>query len=231
MWTENRDLLIRGARALEKLKDELVFVGGCTTGLLITDPAAADLRPTVDVDVITDINSRAEYYAFGKRLRSLGFHEDTSEKPIICRWRHKDQIILDVMPTDEKILGFSNRWYREAIAHAVSTELEPGLTIRIVTPPYFCATKIVAFHGRGKGDYAGSHDLEDFLAVVDGRPELPGEIRAAEPGVRTCLATEVRAFLARPGFVDILPGCLMPDAANQARLPLLLDRLREIAAL
>lgn len=99
-----------------------------------------------------------------------------------------------------------------------------------MTPPYFCTTKIEAFHGRGEGDYAGSHDLEDFLAVVDGRPELVGEINTAEGSVRTYLAAEVRDLLGRQEFLDALPGSLRPDVANQARLPLLLSRLNEIAA-
>jgi len=135
------------------------------------------------------------------------------------------------MPTDPNILGFSNPWYSGAIATATEHELEPGLIIRVVTPPYFCATKIMAFHGRGNGDYAGSHDLEDFLSVVDGRAELLGELRAAEDDVRAYVAAEVGRFLGQPEFVDVLPGSLTPDAASQARLPLLMARLEKIASL
>ena len=227
MWSENLALLIRAARALGDLRQNLVFVGGCTTGLLITDIASADVRPTRDVDVITEIASQAEYYALAKRLRSHGFQEDLE---IICRWQHENEITLDVMPTDPRILGFSNPWYRETIAHAVEHTLETDLVIRVVTPPYFCATKIVAFHGRGKGDYAGSHDLEDFLTVVDGRSELASEIRAAEDDLRRYLATEASQLLTRREFTDVLPGFLMPDSASQERVPLLLARLREIAS-
>ncbi|MEA2343888.1 MAG: hypothetical protein QOF63_2057, partial [Thermoanaerobaculia bacterium] len=83
MVDENRELLIRCARALEDLRENLVFVGGCTTGLLITDPAAADVRSTRDVDVIAEVGSRVEYYALEKRIRALGFREDPK---VICRW-------------------------------------------------------------------------------------------------------------------------------------------------
>lgn len=227
MWSESRELLIRGARALGDLREQFVFVGGCTTGLLITDSAAADVRSTFDIDVVAEIASQAEYYALGKRLRVLGFREDTA---IICRWQHENGISLDVMPTDPKILGFSNRWYSDTIAHAVEHTLEPGLIIRVAPPPYFCATKLVAFHGRGEGDYGGSHDLEDFLAVVDGRAELAGEIRTANVDLRRYLAAEVTNLLEKPEFMDVLPGYLMPDAASQGRLSLLLARLREIAS-
>jgi len=38
--------------------------------------------------------------------------------------------------------------------------------IRLITAPYFLATKFEAFHGRGHGDVRGSHDLEDIVAVT-----------------------------------------------------------------
>ena len=34
------------------LLEHLVFVGGAVAGVLITDPAMPDIRPTQDVDVI-----------------------------------------------------------------------------------------------------------------------------------------------------------------------------------
>jgi hypothetical protein len=227
MWRENRALLIRGARALAAIPGDFVFAGGCTTGLLITDTEAPDVRATRDVDVIVEIASRSEYYAIAETLRANGFTED---REVICRWRSKDALILDLMPTDSKILGFSNPWYRAAVANAMERELEPGLTIRVVTPPYFCATKIAAFHGRGKGDYMASHDIEDLLTVVDGRRELASEIHSAEPDVRRYVATEIRTFIAQPEFTDALPACLRPDASSQARLPMVMERLYEIAS-
>ncbi len=54
----NLQLLEAAARVLEPLLDEVVFVGGCVTGLLITDPAAAGMRPTTDVDVIGSVSGR-----------------------------------------------------------------------------------------------------------------------------------------------------------------------------
>ncbi len=118
----NLEQLIAAARLLRPLLGELVFVGGTVTGLLITDEAAADPRTTFDVDAIAAITSYAEYAAFGDRLRSLGFLEDTSEGAPLCRWVQQGTI-LDVMPLDEKILGFSNRWYRAAMKSSVTQQL------------------------------------------------------------------------------------------------------------
>jgi len=75
----NLDLLESAAAKLRPLLPEIVFVGGCATGLLITDPGAAAVRRTYDVDVITEIASYAEYAVFSERLRELGFAEDSRE--------------------------------------------------------------------------------------------------------------------------------------------------------
>lgn len=48
----NLELLEQAAERLQPLLNEIVFVGGCTTGLLVTDPGAAPVRMTHDVDVI-----------------------------------------------------------------------------------------------------------------------------------------------------------------------------------
>jgi len=114
---------------------------------------------------------------------------------------------------------------------AEERELEPGLIIRVVSAPSFCATKLTAFHGRGEGDYMGSHDLEDFVTVVDGRETLAAELNAAEADLKAFVADEVRQLLTTPEFIDALPGFLAPDAASQRRLPVLLRRLRAIASL
>jgi hypothetical protein len=37
----------------------------------------------------------------------------------------------------------------------------------MVSPVYFCASKLEAFGDRGKNDYLGSRDLEDLIAVVE----------------------------------------------------------------
>lgn len=230
MPKHNLALLIDAASLLKPLLGELVFVGGSTTALLITDKAAADVRPTYDVDAIAEITSYAAYTDFSERLRKLGFTEDTSQGAPICRWRQK-KTILDVMPLDEKILGFSNRWYKPAMDTALVHELEPELCVRVVTGVFFLATKLEAFGGRGKNDYISSHDLEDLIAVVDGRAELVEEIQAGPEDVRIYIASEIKKLLAIGSFVDALPGYLLPDAASQARIPTVLERLKQIAGL
>jgi predicted nucleotidyltransferase len=228
----NKDINIRRiihvAKCLGDLRNRLVFVGGCATGLFITDPAMPEARVTQDVDVIAEVASRIEYYKLEKELRNRGFRQDMSENAPVCRWLI-DNIKVDVMPTQENILGFSNRWYLPAIQEASRLEIEKDLAILLVSPPYFLATKIEAFKGRGGGDYMASHDMEDIITVLDGRPGIVSEIRRASDDLKDFLSVTFRVLLANNEFLGAIPGHLLPDRASQARLPLLIKRLGEIA--
>ena len=132
MADPNRELFESVVRLLAPVLDELVFVGGCTTGIFVTDPAAGGIRPTKDVDAIVDVTSYAQYVALSDRLRNLGLAEDNSEGAPLCRWR-QGNVIVDVMPTDASVLGFSNRWYPMAIDTAQHLDIA-GHRVRIVTP-------------------------------------------------------------------------------------------------
>lgn len=224
------ELLEIAARMLEPLLPEIVFVGGCATALLITDPAAAPARVTYDVDVIAEIVSYAEYVAFSERLKFLGLEEDMREGAPVCRWR-RGELTLDVMPLDATVLGFSNRWYPDALCDAEKTALPSGRLLRVVTAPLFLATKIEAFHGRGEEDFFASRDLEDVVAVVDGRPSLADEVRGSSGDVRTYLVQAINRLLSEPRFLDALPGFLLPDPANQERFEHLMTMFHELARL
>jgi hypothetical protein len=71
------------------------------------------------------------------------------------------------------------------------------LEIRVVTAPYFLATKIEAFKGRGRGDFLASHDLEDLIYVIDGRSTIVEEVQTATPLLREYLRAESPASLRR----------------------------------
>jgi hypothetical protein len=217
------------ARKLKPILSEVAFVGGCATALLITDPAAAEPRVTYDVDVIVEVASYAEYARLSKRLRALGFSEDSSEGAPMCRWVCEG-MKLDVMPTNEKILGFSNRWYATALRDAQELIIE-DLHMRVVTAPYFIGTKLEAFRGRGGGDFYASRDLEDIVALIDGRPSIIQEIETAPANLRNYVRREIRKLLDNPKFVSALPGHLPGDEASQARIPAVLGTLEFLSAL
>src|SRR5271156_5248306 len=226
MPNPNLALLETSAQKLAPLLGEIVFVGGCATGLLINDPGAAAVRKTYDVDIIAEIASYAEYGIFSERLRLLDFTEDSSEGAPLCRWKFQD-LILDVMPLDPAILGFSNRWYEGALRTSRQAILSKDITIRVITAPYFLGTKLEAFRGRGKEDFFASHDLEDFVAVIDGRSTILKEIADSPSDVREYLVEAAASLLGESRFLDAVPGFVI----DSGRVPLILERLHQLAQL
>ena len=75
------------------------------------------------------------------------------------------------------------------------------------------------------------HDLEDIVAVIDGRGELVSEIANASADVRAYIVSEIRGLMSDDDFREAIPGLLLPDPASQARRALLEERLNTIAAL
>ncbi|MDY6847766.1 MAG: hypothetical protein AB7F20_07015 [Geoalkalibacter sp.] len=67
----NLEMVRHVAERLGELRGQVVFLGGAATTLLITDEAAPDVRPTLDVDVIVEIGSSSEYYRLGETLRKI----------------------------------------------------------------------------------------------------------------------------------------------------------------
>lgn len=218
------------AVALGALCDELVFVGGCATGLLMTDPAASTARLTFDVDLVAEVTALRGYHEMEAAFAERGFTRDISPDAPICRWRYRE-IEVDLMPTDATILGFANRWYRAAVANAVCVTLPSGTQIRLIAAPHFLATKFEAFADRGNADILGSHDLEDIINVIDGRPELPAEIAEAAGELRIYLAERCAALVATPHFDNYLPGLLVQDETLADRIGTVMTRLRFIASL
>lgn len=229
-YDPNLAILIPVAEALGDLRESLVFVGGCATGLLLTGTRAQAIRATKDVDVVVQAVTLADYYAMERAVAARGFKHDTSPDAPICRWV-LDGIMLDLMPTEPGILGFHNRWYPLAAETATRTILSGNTEIRLITAPLFVATKFEAFHGRGRNDYLASHDLEDLITVIDGRQELVREIQNSDDELLGYIAAEIKALLDKRDFLMALPGHLSGDAASQARLPELIRRLRAIAQL
>lgn len=202
------------ALALGDVLPKVTFVGGCTTALLVDEAALFGVRQTDDVDVIVDVATYWDYQKLAANLKTLGFVEDIDGPT--CRWLFRTTsgvIRLDVMPISEEVLGFSNHWYPEAIANSFTKLLDNGVSISIVAPVYFLATKFEAFNGRGNGDYY-SHDLEDIVFVLENRSNILREVLDAASDLKQYLAEQCHQLL-NDRFLNILPGILNdPNAAK-----------------
>jgi predicted nucleotidyltransferase len=235
MSNPNLAILELVAHALGPVCDDVVFVGGCATGLLLTQARPDRIRITEDVDIVAQALTVHDYHAVEARVRAQGFSNDMRPDAPICRWVYKN-VTLDVMPTVKDILGFANRWYPLAIATAQPVTLPSGKSIKLIAAPVFIATKLEAFKDRGKDasgqpDFLGSHDLEDIITVTDRRPELIDECRAMPAELREYLAQEFNALFDNADFETTIAGHLPGDAASQIRLGNLKTTLRSFTSL
>lgn len=213
------------AERLGPLLDELMLVGGCATGLLVTDPGAAPIRPTVDVDVVVEAASYGMFTAFEARLRDRGFAPGMQPGDPICRWRH-GAVVLDLVAT-HPVQGFTNRWYAPAFARTLRAELPSGAVIRHIDGPHFVAAKLDAFLSRGAGDPVTSHDAEDVVLVVDGRATLLDEVRDATPALRAAVREGLRILTGDAWFMEGLQGYFDPAIARE-RARVVEERLRTL---
>lgn len=209
----------------DDLRERLVFVGGCTTALFITDEITLeDVRATDDVDLIVDLAGYSEWAKLQEQLRQKGFME-SQDDTVICRMR-LDDLKVDFMPDDPDILGFSNRWYAKGIETAISHQLTAALTIKRLAPAVFVATKLEAYLGRGQGDFFASRDLEDILLIVDGRPEIVAEIQGADEDIRQFISSQIAALMKDRDFDHFLEGNIR---GPEGRVDIVRDRFLAIS--
>lgn len=223
-------MLEQVAKALgPELCKEMTFVGGCTTGLLLTDDFTKEqVRHTDDVDLIVHTLGYVAFNALQEQLKQRGFRisiPEPGETPPICAMNLGD-LRVDFMP-DDNTLGFTNRWYQAAMQTATEYALTPDTTIRLVTPVYFLATKLEAYKGRGNGDALGSRDIEDILHLVDGREELLDEVQSADADVQAYIADELVILLKDSNFEYAVSS---QAQASRDREKVIFERLEALAA-
>jgi predicted nucleotidyltransferase len=218
------------AAALGDLCDELVLVGGCAASLLIDTPTAPPPRVTYDVDLIAVVAALRNYHALEEQFAERGFQRDVSADAPICRWCI-GAIEVDLMPTDETVLGFSNRWYAEAAATATRLTLPSGTAINLISAPAFLATKFEAFRTRGKADLLLSHDFEDIINVVEGRFSIVEEVDAGGAALRTYLSQQFASIIAAPDYTNVLPGLVAFDDLHSQRIERVRQRIAALAAM
>jgi len=218
MNLENLKMLEEAVERLTPMLDEVVFVGGATVELWITDEAAPEFRPTTDVDVIVELTTRAQYYRFEERIRSVGFVNDATSR-VICRFKHREsELVLDVMPTEASILGFENRWQKEAFVHAAEVSLPSGRKVRAIPPVFLLGTKLEAFATRGRGDFLGSRDFSDLVTLIDGRRELVKEVASAPAALQTYISEQLLTLAMDRDFDRGLEGALPSSPESRTRV-------------
>lgn len=177
-------------QALGDLQSQVVFVGGSTVSLY-AEHHAYEFRGTDDVDVIVEIAKYPEHVQFEEQIRKKGFADDQR-----MRGRYKvHDITVDIIPTIDVSMGFSNLWYPDGFKNAVQYSIDQDTTVKILSPPYLIATKLEAFKNRGNDDGRTSQDFEDIVYVMENRRSIWEEMEAAPDNVKQYLKEEFTTLL------------------------------------
>jgi predicted nucleotidyltransferase len=187
------------SNALGELKNQVVFVGGATISLY-PDRKVFETRPTDDVDVIVEIMSYSQRAALEEKLRTNGFTHDV-DSGILCRYKVQG-IIVDVMPTSDASIGFHNQWYPEGFSEAIDYDIDPQHRIKILSGPYFIATKLEAFKGRGGNDGRMSQDFEDIIFVLENRSTIWNEMKNTKARLNEYLLEEFSKLADNPSIFE-----------------------------
>jgi hypothetical protein len=221
--------IARIAHCLEPLETRMVFLGGAIVPLLLDNSGLTDVRQTMDIDLAVEVVTRLDYSKIEEKLIALRFAPDISEDAPKCRWIiHGFKV--DVMPGKDPTGEWRVRWFDVALETAETRSID-DTPCRIATAPSFIATKMEAFADRGKGDFQASHDMEDIIAVIDGRASLEADVRASSKPLSSYIADTMAAYVKNEAFLGSLPGHLLPDAASQKRLPGLIEKIHSLAAI
>lgn len=140
-----------------------VFVGASALGLYAR-PTGAPLRATKDVDCISTLSP---WVLQAKKLADMCSRGILRpDREVQCRYRIEGgDVEVDVLSPEGFNVGGENQWFARAIERARRYDAGAGRSVMAVTPPYFLATKLVAFEDRGP-DAQSSKDAEDIVTLL-----------------------------------------------------------------
>lgn len=221
----NLALVAEVAKGLKELNEKMIFIGGAVISLYTDDPAADEIRPTADIDMTINLANYVEWVQMQERLSELEFYPDPQGQSI-CSYKFQN-IAIDIMPAEDSSIGISNTWYKLGFNYLQTIQLEDGIIIKILSSPYFLATKLEAFKDRGKNDFYGSHDFEDIIYILDNRTTIVEEIIAADSNVKEYIKTELTTIKNHPQSDEILAMHIHP-LIREERFNMLLDKIKLI---
>lgn len=221
-------MLLKVAKALgPELLENMAFLGGCATGLHVTDDATKnDIRMTDDVDLVVNVVGYVGWAKLQEELRTKGFRE-TMDAAYTCSMR-LDELQVDFLPDDAQALGFTCKWYKAGLRDAIVYYLGDGISIKLLSAPYFIATKIDAYHGRGGNDLLASKDTDDIFSVIDGREELIAEVRRADLELQKYIAVNLQKLSQHNDYAYKLQDASNGDKGREGVIRERIDELVKV---
>ena len=229
MAGSNLKRLQKVASGLGELNECVVYVGGTVAELYVSDPAATDIRPTMDVDCVVELASYKGFNELCELLRKKGFQNDQTPGAPICRWIYQGETV-DIMPDDEGVIGFSNKWYHPAIAKKESRTLPDGTGIYVFPVTYYVATKFEALAGRGGNDLRTSHDFEDIIYILNSCPDFIERFQNEKnEALKQYLKEKMAMLISRSNIMEEIE-CALPIGEDD-RADYIFEVIEEIAQL
>ena len=132
------------------------------------------------------------------------------------------------MPTSPEAAEFGSPWFEEAMGVLEHHKIGESISIPIINPGYFLATKLDAFISRGTGDYYGSPDMEDLIIVLEGCSRLIDVLNIASVNLRRHVSRLMRYLLSTQSFVGAIQAHLSRKSPD-GTLARVMDIARKVA--
>ena len=205
------DNLIRVARALVPIHEHrFVFAGASILPLLIDDPAAPPPRFTEDVDAVVDVISYGRWETLQRRLHECGLRvraDIPAGRARICLF-HLEEIEVDIMPLHTPEILRPSPMLELGFQFAEPFQIANDLEVFALSAPSLLSAKLEAFFERGIRQLPNSKDLDDIVALFDGRMRLVDEIADATPEMRVFISDGLRRFLANGYVLDLISDAI-----------------------
>jgi len=210
-------------QSLGELRNKVVFVGGATISLY-SERQTFETRPTDDVDVIIELLNYSGRAELEEKLRQIGFTHDV-ESGVVCRYKIQG-IIVDIMPTADESIGFKNKWYPDGFRNAVDYKIDEEISVKILSAPFFIATKLEAFKSRGKRDGRTSDDFEDIVFVLENRRSIWQEMKDISGDLKKYLLTEFTLLKDHP-YIEEWIDCHVERSSSTPATYSIMDSMQE----
>lgn len=134
---------------------------------------------------------------------------------------------VDLMPDDETILGFSNRWYQYGYDNRIKVFIDKVISIYIFPLPVYLATKLEAITNRGMDDIRLSHDFEDVIFLIGNCSRIELEIDQSQLMLKNYIAEVFRTLQKLANFKEAVLWSLSygSDDSEVKRITEITDRI------
>lgn len=203
-----------------------VFVGGGTMPLYVDEASGSALRETIDIDVMVEAGSHAEFAMLEAELRARGFRQDIATRGPRCRW-FKGNLQFDIV--DIRADYPLDQWVRPVGAGIVYQRLPSGLAIPILSPGRFLAAKVAALMDRGGDHWYESADFEDIVLVLESHPQLQPWLIDTPGHAVEAVASWAVAATRRAGIREEIEATVTRGPRLDERVAEVFDRLLWLA--